>query len=226
MRTLQELVSGIEEEARRAEFPIDQVPYQKAGRDPHRPILYAGSLEAPVCSFGRDLGAQEVLEGQPQVGPSGRLVRQGVCKVLLKQDTPLKDEQLQEALSTILLTNTVPYKPPGNKAYAEAVKKRFRPFIAEFLAHHWKGDRIICLGTEAFKWFASFVGKSEIDAFWKRDDRYEAELPCELTASLPDGQSIKKMVVLCPLPHPSPLNQQWYPKFPGLLEQRLAAIET
>ena len=84
-------------------------------------------------------------------------------------------------LGGVLLTNTVPFKPPGNKAYSSAVKERFRPFLAELLVQHWQGDRVITLGTEAFQWFAPYETEpGAFDAFWKREDRYEAEIPCTI----------------------------------------------
>ena len=84
-----------------------------------------------------------------------------------------------------LLTNTVPYKPPGNKAYAEcgqgAVPARSSPSC-------WRstggGDRVLTLGTEAFQWFAPYAEPGAADAFWAREDRYEADLPCVLTAEV------------------------------------------
>ena len=227
MRTVDELIEAIQQEAERAEFPVDPAPYTKANRDPMRPILFAGSLGAPICSFGRDLGWNEVVEGQPQVGAAGRLVREGTFRAFIGGEPPKDDPKLGAVLDHVLLSNTVPYKPPGNKAYAESVKRRFRPFVAELLAAHWTGERVLCLGTEAFKWFAPYAPKGELDAFWKREDRYEAELRCELIVPAADsGGEIRKPVVLCPLPHPSPLNQRWYPLFPGLLKNRLEAARS
>ena len=87
-------------------------------------------------------------------------------------------------LDRALLTNTVPYKPPGNKAYAGSVKERFRPFVAELLAVHWTGgDRVITLGTEAFQWFAPYAADPDAFAeFWRREDRYESEIGVTIVA--------------------------------------------
>ena len=224
MRTLDQLLDAIHQEAQEADFPIDEPVYARAGKDPRRPILFAGSLSAPICSFGRDLGKDEVKWGQPQVGAGGKLVRTEVYRKYFGEPTA-EDPRLEKALDHVLLSNTVPYKPPGNKAYAESVKARFRPFVAEFLAVHWEGRRVICLGTEAFRWFAPYAGPGEADAFWGREDRYEAELTCELVVDTPEGEA-RKPVVVCPLPHPSPLNRRWYPSFPGLLRARLDALES
>jgi uracil-DNA glycosylase len=224
-RTIEDLIEAVQVEARRAEFPIDTPVYQKAGKDPTRPILYAGSLDAPACVFARDLGKDEVAVGQPLVGAGGRLVRAGVYEACHGAPPPPTDRTLESALGQVLLTNTVPYKPPGNKAYAGSVKERFRPYVAELLAAHWRGDHVITLGTEAFQWFAPYADPETFAAYWARDDRYEATLACVLTTTPPDGQRpLRKSLTLLPLPHPSPLNQRWYKQFPALLARRLATV--
>lgn len=221
MRSVAELIEAVHREALRAEFPIDVPAYERAGKDPERPILFAGTLAAPVCCLGRDLGKDEVAEGQPLVGAAGRLVRRELIRAFGAGGPRPGDRRLDEALDYALLTNTVPYKPPGNRAYAGPVKERFRPFLAELLAVHWTGGRVLTLGTEAFAWFAPYAPAGESEAFWRREDRYEAELPCTLAATV-EGREVRRPVVVCPLPHPSPLNRRWYARFPGLLAARLA----
>src|SRR5262245_5578628 len=76
-----ELIAAVRREADCADFPIDEPVYRRAGRDPKDPILFAGSLEAPVCFVGRDLGKDEVAAGQPLIGAAGRLVRIGILSV-------------------------------------------------------------------------------------------------------------------------------------------------
>ena len=220
MRSIEALIEAVREEALRAQFPVDTAVYEKAGKDPSRPVLFAGSLDAPVCCFGRDLGKDEVAAGEPLIGAGGRLVRRELVKVFESHPDPA-DKTLSQALRFALLTNTVPYKPPGNKAYPDRVKERFRPLILELLVDHWKGDRVLTLGTEAFQWFAPYAD-SDASEFWKREDRYEAELSCTLEHPSESGKA-RKSIRLGPLPHPSPLNQKWYSRFPGLLEMRLRA---
>lgn len=223
MPALDHLIESIHREAQRADFPIDIPVYERAGRDPKRPILCAGRLDAPLCVFARDLGKDEVAEGQPLVGAAGRLVRAGIVAAWTGSPSSKADRTLEQALEHALLTNTVPYKPPGNKAYAGGVKERFRPYLAELLTVLWQGDRVISLGTEAFDWFARYAEPGAAEAFWRRDDRYETELPCVLVAER-DGREVRKPITLGPLPHPSPLNQRWYKQFPDLLARRLAAV--
>jgi len=225
MRTVAELIEDVEREARRAPFPVDTEVYRRSGRDPHVPVLFAGSLDAPVCVFARDLGKDEVAAGQPLIGAGGRLVRAGLYQAAHGTPPPDSDRKLESVLDRALLANTVPYKPPGNKAYPGSVKERFRPFLAELLAAHWTGgDRVITLGTEAFQWFAPYAPDPEaFEAFWRRDDRYESEIGCTLTARVGDHMRAKPLTLL-PLPHPSPLNQRWYRQFPDLLARRLASL--
>lgn len=221
MPTMEQLLVNLEQEARRAHFPVDCEVYERFGKDPARPVLFAGTLSAPICVFGRDLGKDEVAAGEPLIGAGGRLVRAGVYEAWHGTPPPKSDRRVERALEHVLLTNTVPYKPPGNKAYAPAVKERFRPFLEELLTVHWLGHTVITLGNEAFHWFARYASSEELDSLWAREDRYELDLICHL----PTGESkgaLTKCLTLCPLPHPSPLNARWYKLFPDLLARRLA----
>ncbi len=220
MSKLEDLIASIQTEAEREAFPIDIPVYEAAGLKPTLPILYAGNLESKVCFFARDLGKDEVRARQPLIGAAGTLVRQGVYLALYKQQ-PTGKEDLQKVCDRILLTNTVPYKPPGNKAYLAGVKKRFRPYLERLLVLHWQGDRIITLGTEAFKWFSPYAAKGMVNDFFKTSDRFIKELPVTLTAKDDLGMSHQRQVKLLPLPHPSPLNQQYYARFPEMLQKRL-----
>lgn len=224
MSTIENLIAQIHQEAQRADFPIDRPVYESAGLDPTAPILYAGNLTSQLCIFARDLGKDEVFAQQPLYGAAGRLVRQGLYRAMFPQEpTSVTDlpTDLQKVCDRVLLTNTVPYKPPGNKAYSAAVKKRFRPFLERLLVNHWQGDRIITLGNEAFKWFTPYGKRGELTEFFQRGDRYEASLSVTLQATDDRGMIHQKVVSLFPLPHPSPLNQKYYAQFPQLLAERL-----
>lgn len=223
MSDINQLIAQVYAEAKRESFPIDEPVYQAAGLDPKKPILYGGNLESQLCFFARDLGKDEVLVQQPLYGAAGRLVRQGLYRTLYHQE-PSSSTDLSVVLDRVLLTNTVPYKPPGNKAYSEAVKKRFRPFLEQLLVFHWQGNRIITLGNEAFKWFSPYAPKGTAAQFFAGSDRYSSSLPIILTAQDDQGKRHERPVTLLPLPHPSPLNQQYYAQFPQLLQQRLTSI--
>jgi hypothetical protein len=55
-----DLIEAVRREADRAGFPVDAEIYERSGRDPKLPIFFAGSLDAPLCVVGRDLGKDEV----------------------------------------------------------------------------------------------------------------------------------------------------------------------
>jgi uracil-DNA glycosylase len=214
------ILTRVRQTAESAPMSFDREVYQKAGRDPFDPILFAGSLDAPVAFFARDLGRDEVLLGQPLIGGAGRRVRRAVYRFLFGVEPPGGDRFLSQALEQILLTNTVPYKPVGNKAYPATVRERFRPWAADLLCCCWKGEYVVTLGTEAFLWFARYGGPGALEEFWKRGDRYESEIAVEITAEC-EGSPCTKMVKIAPLPHPSPLNRAYLEVFPELLESRL-----
>ncbi len=213
--------------ARREEFPIEVPVYERFKKDPFQPILYAGSLKAPVCIFGRDLGTDEVRLGQPLIGAGGKLVRQGLLRAWQTEDCADVEPpgELLDSLRYALLTNTVPYKPPGNKAYGEPVKQRFRPLILELLTRFWIGHHIIPLGTESFRWFEPYGDLQEFHSLGRSDARFDSVFPCRLPVpGREHSRSRDKLVAVMPLPHPSPLNRRWLREFPAMLARRLSQI--
>ena len=225
MSDIDTLIAQVKVEAQRAEFPIDVPVYKAANLEPTEPILYAGNLGSPLCFFGRDLGKDEVMAQQPLIGASGTMVRKGFYYSIYQQKAPTRKDLDQTTIERVLLTNTVPYKPPGNKAYLVKVKNRFRPFLEQLFVFHWQGNQIITLGTEAFKWFAPYAAKGELDRFFRSSDRYKNQLTVNLSVMDDAGFNHTKAISLLPLPHPSPLNQKYYAAFPGMLQQRLAQVE-
>ncbi len=225
MSDIDTLIAKIQQEAQREEFPIDVDVYKEVNLEPTYPILYAGNLQSPLCFFGRDLGKDEVHARQPLIGASGTMVREGFYYAVHQKKAASRKDLDVTACDRLLLTNTVPYKPPGNKAYIVKVKKRFRPFVEQLLVFHWQGNQIITLGTEAFKWFAPYGAKREIEDFYQSRDRFEDKLTVNLSATDDLGMTCQKLVTLLPLPHPSPLNKKYYANFPHMLQSRLAQVE-
>ena len=97
-RTLNALIEAVHREAKCADFPVDTAVYQRSDKDPTRPILYAGSLDAPVCVFARDLGKDEVAAGEPLIGAGGRLVRAGLYEAWHGEPPPKSDRRIEGAL--------------------------------------------------------------------------------------------------------------------------------
>lgn len=218
-----DVLRHLEAEARREPFPVDAPVYADAGRDPQVPLLWGGRLEAPVAFVARDLGRDEVHAGEPLIGAAGRLVRAGLHRAGGGAPEPAP-EALAIAAQRALLTNTVPYKPPGNKAYSQAVRRRFRPFLAALLTGCWQGATLITLGNEAFGWFKPYGEAEALAALWDDpEQRYTRTVEVELVAEWA-GRTLRRAVTLAPLPHPSPLNARWYGRFPELLDARLAAL--
>jgi uracil-DNA glycosylase len=226
---ISELIEAVRREAARAVLPIDAEVYERSGRDPTLPIMFAGSLDAPLCIVGRDLGKDEVRTGQPLIGPAGRLVRAGIIrarqqKLPANQDRPSDGAPLEEALKYALLTNTVPFKPIGNKAYSKAVRERFRPFLERLLVDHWKGHRVITLGTQAFEWFEPYGEEAMFQTDGVTAVRFEKTFRCMLPGH--DDRRVRndKTLIVYPLPHPSPLNRRWFSRFPSMLAARLDEV--
>lgn len=219
MATLTNILAGIEAEAKRAPFDVDTAVYKRARRPTTSPILAAGNVEAALCLFARDLGQEEVLRGQPLIGSAGRRVRKALFERLFpgkQPDPPFYSAVLQH----VLLTNTVPFKPTGNKEYDRETKSRFRPFIEDLLVNVWTGHDLIPMGEGAFKWFAPYAEKGAVLAFWDdRARRFHDTLEVTLTAG--DGEErAEKRVTLAPIPHPSP-RSPFMAEFPMLLDARL-----
>jgi uracil-DNA glycosylase len=224
MSDIETLIERVRQEAEREAFPIDVAVYKSAKKEPTQPVLYAGNLKSQLCFFGRDLGRDEVFAGQPLIGAAGTLVREGFYWAMHHQK-PKGRKDLELVCDRVLLTNTVPYKPPGNKAYSTEVKERFRPFVEQLLVINWQGNQIITLGTEAFKWFAPYGARGEVNKFFLKEDRFTSKLEVTLKATDDTGMQYQRQVYLLPLPHPSPLNQKFYELFPKMLQDRLNEFE-
>lgn len=211
------------EEAARGDMAVDLEVYQAEERDPLEPLLGGGSEAAAVGFFGRDPGRHEVRFMEPLIGAGGKLVRAGVHRAVHGGEPPDFDAE-RACAQHVFFSNTVPYKPVRNKAWSMAVKRRFQPFIAEYLVDLWQGSDLITLGNVAFEWFG--IGgdralRAALKAHMAQSDRYESSLEVLLRSP---ATGTDKTLRLHPLPHPSPLNATWYRHFPALLDARLARL--
>ncbi|MBE0462058.1 MAG: uracil-DNA glycosylase family protein [Halomonadaceae bacterium] len=202
---------------------IDVEVYERFERDPLEPIIGLGKPNLRIGFFGRDPGREEVRYQEPFIGAGGQLVRKALHERLYGEKMP--DFEASRAVGEhFFWINTVPYKPVGNKAWSMKVKRHFHDLMNEVLISSWEGKHLITLGREAFLWFGIGRSKEErdrLEAFWKSDERFESSI--EVT--LEDAQGEARNFTLYPLPHPSPLNQTWYARFPELLKSRLEQLD-
>lgn len=199
-----EIVAELRATARALDLPVDRPAYEEAGLDPLTPIPCAGDPRARICVFARDLGRSEVRWRQPLVGAAGQRVRRAVLEVFAGGDDPA-DPLRERALRYVFLANAVPYKPPGNRPYPQAVVERFRPAIERLLVGYWRGCVVFALGREAARWFEPYAAP---DGTWR------------LSATI-DGRRRTRRIEVVALPHPSPANARWASRFPGLFAEAL-----
>lgn len=202
---------------------IDVDVYERFKRDPLEPIIGLGQRNLRIGFFGRDPGRDEVRYGEPFIGAGGQLVRKALYEQIYGEQMP--DFEASRAVGEhFFWINTVPYKPTGNKAWSMKVKRRFHDLMNDILISRWEGRTLITLGREAFLWFGIGRSKEErarLEAFWKQEDRFESSIEVTLENERGEAQTF----TLYPLPHPSPLNQTWYARFPELLKNRLKQLD-
>jgi uracil-DNA glycosylase len=201
---------------------IDTEAYVRHRRDWRAPIVGLGAPDARIGFFGCDPGRTEVERGEPFVGAGGQLVRRALWRRSRGAGAPMLDESIAVGRDFFWI-NTVPYKPVGNKAWSMAVKRRFHPLVRGLLADAWRGRTLVTLGREAFLWFGIDQPREQrqrLDDFWADPDRFTATIRVPLA-----HEGAEHVFTLCPLPHPSPLNQAWFQRFPALLDARLEALD-
>ncbi len=86
-----------------------------------RTVVYDGIAGAPVLVIGEAPGAEEDRVGKPFVGPSGQLLDRMLGAIGLSRTT------------NVLITNTIYWRPPGNRKPLEPEVAVCRPFLARFI---------------------------------------------------------------------------------------------
>ena len=200
---------------------IDRRAYLDCGKDPRMPVLGLGPRDARICIMGRDPGKQEACAGRPFIGAAGQKIRP-ILREYFDRGAAVDAAQEPTEDAHVFWLGTVPYKPLGNKAWPERVRRSFHPLLRDLLLDEWDGVNVITLGTQAFEWFSIDQHEEEIQRlrqFWSRGERYE-----ESTSVLLRGTHRSREFHLHPLPHPSPANALWYSKFADLMQSRLRSI--
>lgn len=83
-------------------------------------VVYRGDPKAPLMVIGEGPGADEDAQGQPFVGRAGKLL-----------DRMLQAAGLQDR---VLITNTVFWRPPGNRTPSPAEQAVCAPFLERMIA--------------------------------------------------------------------------------------------
>lgn len=98
-----------------------------------------GNPQARVMLIGEAPGREEDIEGRPFVGRSGQLLDRMLAAVGLSRAA-------QDRESAVFITNTVFWRPPGNRNPTEAETQMCLPFLIRTIELQ-KPDVIVCLGA-------------------------------------------------------------------------------
>lgn len=188
--------------------------YAKWHQHPDVPVVFAGSLDVPICFLGRDLGKDEVRYQQPLIGAAGRAIRK-TLHAHYCDDLPPDPPLFETAMQQVCITNTVPFKPVGNAPFSDRTREAFRPLVERFLTRHWTGTILIPLGTGALEWCTPYGG-AEVE-------RLRGNPLPEWVSATGHIAIAGKSITLWPLPHPSPLSQ-YSRLFPEWLRARLLQL--
>lgn len=83
-------------------------------------VFYRGNPGARIVFVGEAPGAEEDRQGRPFVGPSGRLLDRMLSSIGLDENA-------------VLITNTVFWRPPGNRAPSQSETAACQPFLRRLL---------------------------------------------------------------------------------------------
>ena len=97
-----------------------------------------GNPLARVMLVGEAPGRDEDLEGKPFVGRSGQLLDRMLAAIGLSRKSPGRD-------SSVFITNTIFWRPPGNRTPTEAETQMCMPFLLRAIAIQ-NPDFIVCAG--------------------------------------------------------------------------------
>lgn len=104
-----------------------------------RLCLYDGHPKARVMVVGEAPGREEDIEGKPFVGRSGQLLDRMLAAIGLSRHSTERD-------TSVFITNTVFWRPPGNRTPTESETLMCLPFAAR-LIEIVEPEFIVCLGA-------------------------------------------------------------------------------
>jgi uracil-DNA glycosylase family 4 len=115
---------------------FDACPLKKTATN----LCYAdGNPSARVMLVGEAPGRDEDIQGKPFVGRSGQLLDRMLAAIGL-------DRKADDRDSAVFITNTIFWRPPGNRTPTEAETAMCLPFLLRTIEIQ-KPDVIVCLGA-------------------------------------------------------------------------------
>ena len=160
-----------------------------------------GNIAAHTLLIGEAPGRDEDLQGKPFVGRSGQLLDKMLKFIDLSRAS---DDPKQ----SVLITNTVFWRPPGNRKPTEAEMLMCMPFVTR-LIELVKPKRIVCLGaTPAHRltgetrgitrlrgrWFTYRAGETEIPLLATLHPSYLLRQPVQKSLAWRDFISLKQRI--------------------------------
>jgi DNA polymerase len=119
-----------------------------------------GSSQARVLLIGEAPGREEDLEGKPFVGRSGQLLDRMLAAIGL-------DRRADDPERSVLITNVIFWRPPGNRKPTEAETLMCLPFVARTI-EVMAPQLIVCLGaTPAQRLLATTEGILRLRGRWR-----------------------------------------------------------
>ncbi|MFO0990643.1 MAG: uracil-DNA glycosylase [Hyphomicrobiales bacterium] len=98
-----------------------------------------GNPDAHVLVIGEAPGNEEDLQGKPFVGRSGQLLDRMLAAIEL-------DRRADDPARAVLITNTIFWRPPGNRKPTEAETAMCMPFVSR-LVELMRPRLILCVGA-------------------------------------------------------------------------------
>jgi len=98
-----------------------------------------GNPQARVMLIGEAPGRDEDIQGKPFVGRSGQLLDRMLAAIGLSRSA-------EDRESAVFITNTIFWRPPGNRTPTEAETQMCLPFLLRTIELQ-KPDVIVCLGA-------------------------------------------------------------------------------
>jgi DNA polymerase len=127
-RTLDDIVAALS--------AFDACPLKKTATN----LCFAdGNPQARVMLIGEAPGRDEDIEGKPFVGRSGQLLDRMLAAIGLSR-------RAEDRESAVFITNTIFWRPPGNRTPTEAETTMCLPFLLRTIEIQ-NPDFIVCLGA-------------------------------------------------------------------------------